>query len=165
MERLTLLLTLALAAGGCAAPSAPSVAPPTPSGPSAAAVASPPGVASTGQSGSGTSVTCTLPADVCGDAVRTVEAVPALDAAGMPPAEVAILDFAECRTVTGAPKGYDPCAAAIPMPAEPSATGGGDGLATVTYRDGLGKAFLYVWWRTFPSGRGPISAVVEAHNP
>jgi len=164
MKRLTLLITLALV-GGCAASSAPSAAAPTPSGPPAAAVASPPGVPSTGQAGSGTSVTCTLPADVCGDAVRAVEAVSALDAAGMPPTEVAILDFAECRTVTGAPEGYDPCAASIPMPAEPSATGGGDGLATVTYRDGLGTAFLYVWWRTFPSGRGPISAVVEAHNP
>jgi hypothetical protein len=63
------------------------------------------------------------------------------------------------------PVGTDPRAASIPMPAEPSATGGGDGLATVTYRNGLGKAFLYVWWRTFASGRGPIDAVLEAHNP
>ena len=88
-------------------------------------------------------MTCTLPADVCGDAVRAVESVARprrRDAA----AEVAVLDFADCRTVTGAPKGYDPCAASIPMPAEPSATGGGDGLATVTYGDGLGKAFLYM---------------------
>ena len=164
MKRLTLLLTAALVAGGCAATSAPSVAHPTPPGPTAAAVASNAAVSSTGQPGAGTSVTCTLPADVCGDAVRAVESVAALNA-GMPPAEVAVLDFADCRTVTGAPKGYDPCAASIPMPAEPSATGGGDGLATVTYGDGLGKAFLYVWWRTFPSGRGPINAVVEAHNP
>ena len=54
------------------------------------------------------------------------------------------------------------------MPAEPaasSATGRGDALASVTYRNGLGKAFLYVWWSTLPSGHGPVNAVLEAHNP
>ena len=101
---------------------------------------------------------------MCGDAIRALEGHPALNAAGIPPVAVALLDFSECRTVTGAPSGYERCAARIPMPAEPSATGGGDGLATVTYRKGLGNAFLYVWWRTFASGRGPINAVLEAHN-
>ncbi len=157
------MLTLALV-GGCAARSAPSVTAPTPSGPSAAAVASPPALPSTGQAGSGTSVTCTLAADVCGDAVRAVEAASGLDAAGMPAAAVEIVDMTDCRTVTGAPKGYVPCAAALILPAEPSAVGGGDALATVTYLDGGGKAFLYLWWWTYASGRGAINAALEARS-
>ncbi len=159
-----MLLTFALLAGGCASPSSSSV-PPAPSGPSASPVASIKGVPPTGQQGSGTLVTCSLPAQVCGDTLRAVEALPALDARGMPPLAVEIVDMSECRTVSGAPKGYDPCAAAINPPAEPSAIGGADALASVTYRNGLGRAFLYVWWRTFPSGRGPVNTVLEAHNP
>ena len=115
MRRTTLLLALALIGGGCSSPSAAPVASPAPSGPSASPTASPSGApATTGQPGSGTSVTCSLPAEVCDDAIRAVEALPALDAAGMPPLAVTILDMSECRTVTGAPKGYAPCAACIP---------------------------------------------------
>ena len=176
MKRATLLLTLVLLtlvllAGGCASPSASPVASPTPSDPAASPTASPSGAPPTGQAGPGTSVTCSLPAEVCDDALRAVEAVHALDAAGMPPLAVAVVDMSECRTVTGAPKGWLPCAAAFPMPSvppkpgEPRAIGGSDALATVTYRNGLGKAFFYVWWWTFPSGHGPINAVLETHNP
>jgi hypothetical protein len=28
----------------------------------------------------------------------------------------------------------------------------------------VGKAFLYEWWWTFASGRGPINAVREVQN-
>ena len=160
MKRASVLLALAVVSG-CASPSA---SPVLSAGPSASPLAST-GAPVTSEVASGTAVTCTLPADVCGDAIRAVEAVPALNRAGMPPAAVAVLDFSDCRSVKGAPSGFDPCAASMPMPAEPSAIGGGDGIATVTYRNGLGTAFLYVWWRTFASGRGPINALVEWHNP
>ena len=107
------------------------------------------------------SVTCTSPNRwIAGSGYRS-----GFGADGMPPLAVEIVDTSECRTVTGAPKCWIPCAATLHVPADPSATGGGDALATVTCRNGLGKAFLYLLWRTFPTGRGPIYAVLEAHNP
>jgi hypothetical protein len=38
-------------------------------------------------------------------------------------------------------------------------------LASVTYLNGLGNPFLYVWWWTNASGRGPANAVLVARNP
>jgi hypothetical protein len=153
MKRTT-LLALALLAAGCASPSASPVASPTASGLPASRAASP----------SGTSVTCSLPTQECGDALRAVEAVPALEADGMPPLAVEVVEMSACRTVAGARKGYDLCAAPS-IPGQPSATTGPDALASVTYRNGLGKAFLYVWWWTYASGRGPANAILVAHNP
>jgi hypothetical protein len=83
----------------------------------------------------------------------------------MPPVAVAIVEMSECRTVSGAPQGYAPCAAAMNPPADPSATGGGDALATVTYRNGRGKAFLWLYWWTYASGRGPINAILQGRQP
>ena len=124
-----------------------------------------PNPAATGQPGPDTSLTCSLPHQDCNDALHAIEVLPALDANGMPPVAVAVVDMSECRTVSGAPQGYAPCAAAMDPPADPSATGDGDALATVTYRDGRGKAFLWLYWWTYASGRGPINAILQAHNP
>jgi hypothetical protein len=121
--------------------------------------------APTGQPGPDTSLTCSLPPHDCNDALQAIEVLPALDANGMPPVAVAIVDMSECRTVSGAPQGYAPCAAAMNPPADPSATGGGDALATVTYRNGRGKAFLWLYWWTYASARGPINAILQADNP
>jgi hypothetical protein len=124
-----------------------------------------PNPAPTGQPGPATSLTCSLPPQDCNDALHAIEVLPALDANGMPPDAVAIVDMSECRTVSGAPQGYAPCAAAMSPPADPRATGGGDALATVAYRNGRGKAFLWLYWWTYASGRGPINAILQAHNP
>jgi hypothetical protein len=124
-----------------------------------------PNPAPTGQPGPDTSLTCSLAPQDCNDALHAIEVLPALDANGMPPVAVAIVDMSQCRTVSGAPQGYAPCAAAMSPPADPSATGGGDALATVTYRNGRGKAFLWLYWWTYASGRGPINAFLQAHNP
>jgi hypothetical protein len=115
--------------------------------------------------GSQASVTCSLRPHDCADALRAIEALPALDATGMPPSVIAIVDMSECQTVAGAPDGYSPCAAAMNPPPNPSATGAGEALATVTYRNGRGKAFLWLYWWILPSGRGPINAILQAHSP
>jgi hypothetical protein len=121
--------------------------------------------AETVQPGSRTSVTCSLGRQDCADALLAIEALRTLDPNGMPAIAVAIVDISECGTVSGAPDGYAPCAAAMNPPAAAGATGAGEALATVTYRSGLGKAFLWLYWWIFPSGRGPINAFVQAHNP
>jgi hypothetical protein len=74
------------------------------------------------------------------------------------------LPASRAASPSGARKGYDLCAAPS-IPGQPSATTGPDALASVTYRNGLGKAFLYVWWWTYASGRGPANAILVAHNP
>ena len=124
-----------------------------------------PNPATTSSPGSETSVTCSLAPPDCDDALRAIEALPALDASGLPPTAVTIVNTSECRTVSGAPQGYSPCAASMNLPPNPSATGAGEALATVTYRNGRGKAFLWLYWWILPSGRGPINAVLQAHGP
>src|SRR5690349_285913 len=109
---------------------------------------------STGQPAASPMVTCSLLAQDCGDALQAIEGLPALDPAGMPPIAVQIVNMLECPAISGAPEGYSPCAAAMNPPADLNATGAGDAVASVTYRNGLGKAFLWLFWRTYPSGRG-----------
>jgi hypothetical protein len=124
-----------------------------------------PNPATTSMPGSETSVTCSLAPQDCDDAVRAIEALPALDATGMPPSAVTIVDIAECRTVSGGPQGYSPCAASMNPPPNPSATGAREALATVTYRNGRGTAFLWLYWWILPAGRGPINAILQTHSP
>lgn len=147
------LLVLGLVVAGCRTTTISPATSPTSSTVAASASTSP-----------ATSVTCSLGAQECDEALRAVEAVLALQAAGMPPVAVQIVEMSQCRTVTGAPKSFDLCAAPNP-PGQPGAIGGGDALAAVTYRAGLGKAFLYVWWNTFASGRGAMNAILVTHNP
>lgn len=114
-----------------------------------------------------TVVTCSLPATMCDEALRAVESTAALQVtpAALPPKAVQIVPADACGTITGAPPGYNLCAAPAGLPRDPAATATEAGLASVTYRAGGGRSFMFVWWQDYGSRRGPISAFTITHSP